>query len=81
MGELGEREGGLLFAHGAAGEVRLTERARGLRGVVESDAFVEALDLVILDSGSMYLVSSANTRGSAFTTYCFTLSMKSSLMP
>jgi len=55
-----------LLADGTAGEVRLTERARGVCGVVEFDAFVEASDLVILDPGSVYLVSSANIRGSAF---------------
>jgi len=66
VGELCERKGGLLLADGTAGEVRLTERARGDCGVVEFDAFVEALDLVILHSGSVCLVSSADTRGSAF---------------
>jgi hypothetical protein len=32
----------------------LAESARGVGGVVEFDAFVEALNLVILDSGSVY---------------------------
>jgi hypothetical protein len=53
VGELGERESSLLLSNGATGEVRLAESARGLGGVVEFDAFVEALDLVILDSGSV----------------------------
>jgi hypothetical protein len=54
VGELGERESGLLLSNGTAGEVRLAESARGVGGVVEFDAFVEALNLVILDSGSVY---------------------------
>jgi len=81
VGELGKRESGLLLSNGTAGEVRLAESARDVGGVVEFDAFVEALDLVILDTGSGSLVSSENTRGSALTTHCLTLSMKSSLMP
>jgi hypothetical protein len=51
--ELGERECGLLLSNGTAGEVRLAESARGVGGVVEFDAFVEALNLVILYSGSV----------------------------
>lgn len=43
----------MLLSNGAAGEVRLAESARSVGGVVEFDAFVEALDLVILDSGSV----------------------------
>jgi hypothetical protein len=43
-----------LLSNGTAGEVRLAESARGVGGVVEFDAFVEALNLVILDSGSVY---------------------------
>ena len=42
-----------MLSNGAAGEVRLAESARSVGGVVEVDAFVEALDLVILDSGSV----------------------------
>jgi hypothetical protein len=54
VGELSERQSGLLLSNGTAGEVRLAESARGVGGVVEFDAFVEALNLVILDSGSVY---------------------------
>jgi hypothetical protein len=53
VGELSERKGGLLLSNGTAGEVRLAESARGVGGVVKFDAFVEALDLVILHSGSV----------------------------
>ena len=48
----------MLIANGAAGEVGLAEDARGVCGVVELDALVEALCLVvILNAGSAFAVS------------------------
>jgi hypothetical protein len=53
----------LLFADRAANEVGLAEDARGVGGVVELDALVEALCLlVILDAGSARSVSDACVR-------------------
>lgn len=53
----------MLLANRAAGEVGLAEDARGVGGVVELDALVEALKalslVIILDAGSMYSVSNA----------------------
>ena len=51
----------MLLANRAAGEVGLAEDARGVGGVVELDALVEALKalslVLILDTGSAYWVS------------------------
>lgn len=53
----------MLLANRAAGEVGLAEDARGVGGVVELDALVEALKalslVIILDAGSVYSVSNA----------------------
>lgn len=53
----------MLLANRVASEVGLAEDARGVCGVVELDALVEALEalslVVILDSGSAYSVSNA----------------------
>ena len=48
----------MLLADGAASEVGLAEDARGVGGVIELDALVEALCLVvILNAGSAWAVS------------------------
>lgn len=52
MGKLREGQSCLLVANRAAGEVGLAEYARAFRGVIELDAFVEALNLELLDAGS-----------------------------
>lgn len=58
VGELCQRYRCLLIADGATGEVGLAEDARGVCGVVELDALVEALCLVvILNAGSTFSVS------------------------
>jgi len=49
----------LLLADRMANEVWLAEYAGGVCGVVELDALVEALCLVILEACSAYLVSDA----------------------
>ena len=63
VGELCQRYCCLLLANRVASEVGLAEDARGVCGVVELDALVEALEalslVVILDSGSAYSVSNA----------------------
>ena len=48
-----------MFANRAADEVWLAEGARGVGGVVELDALVEALCLVLLNTGSADSVSDA----------------------
>lgn len=57
VGKLREGQSCLLVANGAAGEVGLAEYARAFRGVIELDAFVEALNLELLDAGSALSVS------------------------
>jgi hypothetical protein len=57
VGELGEGEGGLLLADGAADEVWLAEDAWGACGVVKLDALLRALCLLLLDAGSTLSVS------------------------
>ena len=61
VGKLSQRYRCLLIANGAAGEVGLAEDARGVCGVVELDALVEALEalslVVILDAGSAWPVN------------------------
>lgn len=60
VGKLCQRYRCLLLANRAAGEVGLAEDARGVCGVVELDALVEALCLeVILNTGSAFSVSNA----------------------
>lgn len=58
VGKLSQRYRCLLIANGAAGEVGLAEDAWGVCGVVELDALVEALCLVvILNAGPAFEVS------------------------
>ena len=86
VGKLRQRYRRLLLANRAAGEVGLAEDARGVGGVVELDALVEALKalslVIILDAGPVYSVSNALRATLVMKiTYCLTLSIKSSLMP